>query len=262
MHLTRRTILDLGATTLAGLGLAAFAPLRANAQEQAMQGDSYPTDNGTIVIHPVEHASFVMTTPGLVIYNDPVGGADRYADLPAPDLILITHEHSDHYDPETLAGLMGDTTRLLTNPAVHDMLPDALKARATALANGESTTIGEIAIDAIPAYNTTPDRLQYHPPGRDNGYILAIDGRRVYIAGDTEDTAEMRALSDIDIAFLPMNLPYTMSIDQAAAAVDAFAPAVVYPYHYKGSDIDAFAALVDRTGVGSDVARGDWYPMA
>ena len=137
-----------------------------------MTGDSYPVEGGTVVIHPVEHASFVMTAPGLVIYADPVGGAAAYAGLPPPALILITHEHQDHFDPDTLAGLAGENARLLTNPAVHGMLPADLQARATAIANGESTTADAITIDAIPAYNTTPDRLQYHPQGRDNGYVL------------------------------------------------------------------------------------------
>jgi L-ascorbate metabolism protein UlaG (beta-lactamase superfamily) len=259
MTCTRRRTLGLGATACAGLVLGAGLPFPLTAQD-AEAGDSYPTDGGSIVIHPVEHASLVMTTPRLVIYADPVGDPGRYAALPPADLILVTHEHSDHFAAETLGPLLGEGAQLLTNPAVHGMLPEALRARATAIANGERATVGDIAIDAIPAYNTTPDRLKYHPPGRDNGYLLAIDGRRVYVAGDTEDTAEMRALTDIDIAFVPMNLPYTMSVEQAAAAVAEFAPAVVYPYHYQGSDIDAFAALVTETGVGSEVIRGAWYP--
>ena len=173
-----------------------------------------------------------MTLPGMVIYNDPVGGAAMYEGLPPPGLILVTHEHADHFDPPTLAGLVGENTRLLTNPSVHDKLPADLKARATAIANGESTTANAVTIEAIPAYNITADRMQYHPVGRDNGYVLTIGGKRVYIAGDTEDVPEMRALEAIDVAFVPMNLPYTMSVEQAAPAVAAFAPAFVYPYHY------------------------------
>ena len=112
----------------------------------------------------------------------------------------------------------------------------------------------------MPAYNTTPDRLQYHPKGRDNGYVLTIGGLRVYIAGDTEDTPEMRALTDIDIAFLPMNLPYTMTIEQAAEAVAAIQPGEVYPYHSKGSDIDAFASLVAEKAPDTEVLVRNWYP--
>lgn len=254
MTFTRRKTLKLG---LAGIGAMTIMPFAARAQDSG--GDLYETDSGEITIHPISHASFVMTVPGMVIYNDPVGGAAAYEGRPAPDLILITHEHGDHYHPETLAALAGEETRLITNPAVFDMLPDDLKARATAIGNGENATVGDIGIEAIPAYNTTPDRLQYHPEGRDNGYILSIDGRRVYIAGDTEDIPEMRALEDIYIAFVPMNLPFTMDVDQAASAVAEFAPAYVYPYHYKGSDPEAFAAKMAEAEVETDVVMGPWY---
>jgi L-ascorbate metabolism protein UlaG (beta-lactamase superfamily) len=225
-------------------------------------GDSYPTTAGDIVIYPVEHASLVMTTPGFAIYVDPVGGADLYAGLPPAGLILVTHEHSDHFDVPTLTALAGGNARLLTNPAVHGMLPAELQGRATAIANGESTTANDVAIDAIPAYNTTSDRLQYHPQGRDNGYVLTIGESRIYIAGDTEDIPEMRALEGINIALQPMNLPYTMSVEQAADAVAAFVPARVYPYHFRGSDIDAFARVVGESGAATEVLRRDWYQDA
>ena len=136
------------------------------------------------------------------------------------------------------------------------MLSDDLKAKATAIGNGETTTVGEIGIEAVPAYNTTEERLKYHPKGRDNGYVLTIDGKRIYIAGDTEDIPEMRALKDIYVAFVPMNLPYTMDTDQAASAVSEFKPVYAYPYHYKGSDPQAFAAKVSD---GTEVVMGPWY---
>ena len=183
MDITRRKTLELGVAGLAGLGLTTVMPYAALAEMK--EGDSYATDGGKITIHPVSHASFVMTVPGMVIYNDPVGGAAAYEGHPAPDLILITHEHGDHYDADTLAALAGENTKLVTNPAVYGMLPEALKARATSIGNGESTTVGDVAIDAVPAYNTTEDRLKYHPEGRDNGYVLTVDGRLVYISGDT-----------------------------------------------------------------------------
>jgi L-ascorbate metabolism protein UlaG (beta-lactamase superfamily) len=256
MRCSRRHTLRLGAA-LAGLGLN--LPFAVRGQD-AMPGDSYPVGGGAVVIHPVEHASLVMTVPDLVIYADPVGGAAAFQGLPPPALILITHEHPDHFDAPTLAGITTENTWLLTNPAVHGMLPADLRAKATAIANGETTTADAIRIDAIPAYNTTPERLQYHPQGRDNGYVLTTSDRRIYIAGDTEDIPEMRALTDIGIAFLPMNLPYTMTVEQAAAAVAAFRPAIVYPYHYMGSDPAAFAALVAESGVGTEVLLRDWYP--
>jgi L-ascorbate metabolism protein UlaG (beta-lactamase superfamily) len=256
MRYTRRTAIGMGIGTLAGLRLGA-RPL--GAQEAQMVGDRYETESGEIVIHPVEHASFVMETPGPVIYVDPVGGEAAYEGLPPPDLVLITHEHGDHYDPETLSAIVGEETKLITNPAVHGMLPEDLRARATAMANGETTMAGDIAVEAIPAYNTTEERLQYHPQGRDNGYVLGIDGRRVYVAGDTEDIPEMRALENIDIAFVPMNLPYTMTPEQAASGVAAFAPGVVYPYHYRDSDLEAFEAGLTEAGAETEVVRGNWY---
>jgi L-ascorbate metabolism protein UlaG (beta-lactamase superfamily) len=261
ISISRRRTLALGAAGLAGSALPSLLPRAALAQP-AMEGDTYPSEGGAIVVHPVEHASLVMAVPGMVIYADPVGGADAYAGLPPPDLILVTHEHQDHFDPETLSALAGDATRLLTNPAVHAMLPAELQARATAIGNGEATTADAVEILAIPAYNTTPDRLQYHPQGRDNGYVLTIGGTRVYIAGDTEDTPEMRALTGVDVAFLPMILPYTMDVAQAADAVAAFEPGVAYPYHYGESNTTEFARLVQESGTQTEVVLRDWYPGA
>lgn len=254
---TRRTTLKLGLGALAGLSTATLSPFAVDAQENG--GDTYDVEGGTITIHPVSHASFVMETPEMVIHVDPVGGAAAYADFPAPDLILITHEHGDHFEVETLSALVREETRLLTNPAVYDMLPEDLKEKASAIGNGERTTVGDMPIEAIPAYNTTEERLQYHPEGRDNGYVLTIGGRRIYIAGDTEDIPEMRALENIYIAFVPMNLPYTMDVEQAASAVAEFAPQYVYPYHYRDSDPEAFASKLSESGVETEVVMGPWY---
>ena len=257
MLITRRDTLKFGLAGAAGLGATIVMPYRAAAQMK--EGDSYATDSGAIGIFPIAHASFVMTIPGMTIYNDPVGEASAYEGHPRPDVILVTHEHGDHYNADTLAAITGDNTVIVTNPAVHRMLPDALKSKATAIGNGESHSIGDLTIDAIPAYNITEGRLQYHPKGRDNGYVLTIDERRVYIAGDTEDIPEMRALSDIYIAFVPMNLPYTMDVNQAGSAVAEFAPAFVYPYHYRGSDLDQFAAAVAAGGGEAEIVEGNWY---
>ncbi len=260
MTFTRRDTLQLGlaggAMALAGFGATTFMPFTARAQGKS---DSYKTESGEILVSPVSHASFVMSVPGLVIYNDPVGGKSLYDGQPAAGLVLITHEHQDHFDPETLAALVGADTKLLVNPAVLEKLPADLKAKAAAIGNGEKTTIGAVEIEAIPAYNTTEDRKKYHPEGRDNGYVLTVDGRRVYIAGDTEDIPEMRALKDIHIAFVPMNLPYTMDETQASSAVAAFKPAFVYPYHYKGSDPKLFAEKVAAAGSDVKVVMGPWY---
>ncbi|MFQ8429749.1 MBL fold metallo-hydrolase [Amaricoccus sp. W119] len=266
MSYSRREAIRLttmtGATITGATLMGTAVGLRAARAQGAAEGHAHETDAGEIVIHPVEHASFVLTTPGLVIYNDPVGGAALYEGLPPPGLILITHEHQDHFDPGTLEAIVGDGTALITNPSVHEKLPAALQAKATAIANGETTTAGEIGLDAIPAYNLTEDRLKYHPKGRDNGYVLTIGGRRIYIAGDTEDIPEMRALEAIDIAFVPMNLPYTMDVTQAASAVAEFAPGIVYPYHYGESDIDEFARQLGESGAATEIARGGWYPAS
>lgn len=259
MPISRRDTLQLGlagGAALAGFGSTLFMPFTVRAQGM---GDSYKTAGGEIVISPISHASFVMSAPGLVIYNDPVGGKALYDGHPPAGLILITHEHQDHFDPETLTAILGDDTKLLVNPAVLEKLPADLKAKASAIGNGENTTVGSIAFEAIPAYNTTEERKKYHPEGRDNGYVLTVDGMRVYIAGDTEDIPEMRALKDIDIAFVPMNLPFTMDVDQASSAVAEFRPAVVYPYHYKGSDPKAFEEKVKAAAPEVKVVQGAWY---
>mgnify|MGYP001040527558 CR=1 FL=1 len=258
MTLTRRQLLQSGAAAAAGLGFGMFAP-PARARQTALTGDRYPADGAEIIVHPVTHASLVLGTPAGIVYADPVGGADPYSGLPRPDLVLITHEHSDHYDADTLQALVGDETRIIANPAVLAMLPAALKDRASSLANGENTTFGPMRIDAIPAYNLTPDRLKFHPKGRDNGYVLSVAGQRIYIAGDTEDIPEMRALEGIDLAFVPMNLPYTMDVAQAASAVAGFQPKVVYPYHYGKSDLDEFERRLTAATNATRVVRGNWY---
>ena len=232
------------------------------ARAEAHGGDTFDTPAGPVTVHPVQHASFVMETPAGMIYVDPVGGAEAYADLPPPDLILVTHEHGDHYDEQTLAGIGQNAVPIIVNPAVRDMLPEPLAATATAIANGESTEALGLTIDAIPAHNLTEDRLNFHPPGRDNGYVVNLEGFRVYVSGDTEDVPEMRALEDIDLAFVCMNLPFTMDAETAADAVRAFAPGAVYPYHYRGrdggtQDPEAFAEMV---GDASEVLMGNWYP--
>lgn len=243
-----RTIL-----TAAALALTAGA---AAAQET----HSHPVEGGEVVIHPVQHASMVLETPAGVIYVDPVEGAERYADLPAPDAILLTHEHGDHFDLPTLQGLA--EVPMIVNQAVFDQLPEEMQARATVMGNGDTDEILGAEIEAIPAYNLTEDRLQFHPEGRDNGYILTLGGMRFLIAGDTEDTPELRALSDIHVAFLPMNLPYTMTVEQAADAVAEFQPDVVYPYHFGDSDLEEFARLVEASGAGTEVVIAEWYPDA
>jgi len=207
------------------------------------------------------HASLVIEPPKGVIYVDPVGDPAQYSDLPPADLALITHHHGDHLNNETLTALMGDNTTLISNKGAQDKMTADLATRAQVIGNAETTSFGDIGIEAIAAYNTTQDRLQFHPQGRDNGYVLNIGDTRVYLSGDTEDVPQMRALKNIDVALLCMNLPFTMGIQAAASAVADFKPAVVIPYHYRGrdggsQDPKAFATMLDSA---IKVKQGNWY---
>ena len=226
------------------------------AQQDTLEGDTFSSGQDEVIIHPVDHASLLLQWQDQTLYVDPVGGSAQYEGLPEADLVLITHGHGDHYDLDTLQSLVSDQTQLVLTEEVSGMTQGAFDEQAEILNNGETTEFGEISVAAIPAYNTTEERLQYHPEGVGNGYVLGLGDLRVYIAGDTEDIEEMRALTDIDVAFIPMNLPYTMTVEQAADAVNAFAPSVVYPYHYRGSDVEAFRDMVDEK---IDVRIGNWY---
>ena len=189
---------------------------------------------------------------------DPVGGAELFQGVPRPDLILITDIHQDHFNVDTLNALVGEKTKLVVSAAVEEQLPAPLKERASVATPGKVLEVAGIRIDTIPAYNLTPDRLKYHPKGRGNGYVLVLGGKRIYVSGDTEDIPEMLALKEIDLAFVCMNLPYTMTVEQAARAVRAFKPKIVYPYHYRGSDLEQFKKLVGSDS-GVEVRLRDWY---
>jgi L-ascorbate metabolism protein UlaG (beta-lactamase superfamily) len=223
----------------------------------SLTGDHLATTAGDVLIHPVEHASFVMQWDGKTIYNDPVGGAPAFAGIPKADLVLIGHRHRDHWSSSTVNDIIRAETVFVAPLDVHNQMSLPFKERTTVLANGESTDLLGLKITAIPAYNSN------HPQGRDNGYIVTIGGRRLYMSGDTGDIAEMRALENIDVAFVAMNIPYTMSVDQAASAIREFQPAVVYPYHYRNGDgsFADFGRL--QTLLGDDLPielrLRDWY---
>ncbi len=252
---TRRNVVaGMASLPLAGFGVS-FLATAARAQEQTM-GDTIATSAGDLVIHPVDHASLVLEWDGQAIYVDPVGGAALYEAFPAPAAILITHGHGDHFDVPTLEAIAGDAP-LITSQEVFDKLPEALKANATALANGDDGTILDIPIRAIAAHNTSEDRMNYHPVGVGNGYVLSFADKDIYIAGDTEPTEDMLALTGIAVAFLPMNLPYTMTPEQAVEAINTFKPAIVYPYHYGDSDLGPLETDVDE---GIEVRLRNWYP--
>ena len=201
-------------------------------------------DDGLIKIHALTHASICIEYDGRTIYVDPVTQLRErkvdYTALPKADIILVTHEHPDHYDTAALRLLTTDKTQLIMNPRCVE-----LYGRGQAMKNGDKQPLaGGSTLEAVPAYNTTPENLQFHPKGRDNGYILTFDGLRIYIAGDTEDIPEMADLKDkdIDIAFLPCNQPYTMTPEQLVRAAKTINPKVLFPYHYGETDISGIPA--------------------
>jgi len=238
-----RVTLGLAATFAAtSLMLAAPAP------------DKIPATGGDITIQPLNHATLQITFGKTVIDVDPVAQA-TYTGLAAPTIVLVTDIHGDHLDPGTITKLVTPTTKIVAPAAVAPKLQNPI-----VMANGETKTVDGVSIDAVPMYNLTrgPAAGQfYHDKGRGNGYIITLGGKRIYIAGDTEGTPEMKALKNIDVAFIPMNLPYTMPPLEAAEAVKAFKPKVVYPYHYRGSDPKLFADALKGTGI--DVRLRDWY---
>lgn len=226
--------------------------------------DSYPTAAGPLAITPVHHASFVMEWNGEVICCDPVG-ADRFAGLADPTLVILTHHHGDHLDADALRAVLKDDTPIIGPQIVVDELPADLGARVTLMANGETTRWHEIGIEAVPMYNTTPERQKFHVKGVGNGYVFDFAGTRVYLASDTEPTPEMDGLGKIDIAFFPMNLPFTMTPDQVVACIEKTAPAYVYPFHYRRSPYETresepsdLTALMPKDSETQIVERA-WY---
>ena len=222
----------------------------------ATAAQTFATAAGEVKITPLNHASTRIEAGGKTIYLDPAKPA-KIAGSPKADLILITDIHPDHMDPASLAELSKAGTDILAAPAVV-----ATVKTAKPIANGETKTWQGWTIEAIPAYNLTrgpaPGKL-FHDKGRGNGYVLTYGGVRFYFSGDTESIPEMRALKSIDVAFVCMNLPYTMPPDEAADAVKAFHPKVVIPYHYRGSDLAVFQKLIEGTGI--EVRLLDWYPQ-
>jgi L-ascorbate metabolism protein UlaG (beta-lactamase superfamily) len=241
--------------------IALFAALGlSSAKAQLITPDHETVKGGQLTIQPVNHASMVLTYQHKNIYVDPVGGADAYKGLATPDLIMITDIHADHFDPKTIDAINTNHALLLVPQAVADKLPATTdKSKLVILKNGATTTQIGITISAIPMYNLPESPTAFHTKGRGNGYVLKIGGKNIYISGDTSDIPEMRSLKDIDIAFVCMNLPYTMDVATAAKAVLAFKPKVVYPYHYKGQDTNQFKALVNAGDKNIDVRLRNWY---
>lgn len=237
----RRTMLNCCALAL----LFAVPASRADGFET----DIFDTSEGrSLVITFIGHGTLMFEWGEKVIHVDPVGRYADYSGLPSADLVLITHEHGDHLDPEALVKIRKEGTVILANPASAATIDGSIP-----LENGESRTELGIHVETTPAYNILHKRDSgepFHPKGRGNGYVLTFGDKRVYVAGDTENIPEMKALEDIDIAFLPMNLPYTMTPEMVADAARAFRPKVLYPYHYGNTDTARLAELLkDEVGI-------------
>ncbi len=232
--------------------LVAFLPFL----NLSFAAEEFKTAKGKLIITPINHATLVVEWNGKTIYVDPVGMAGWYKAFPKPDLVLLTHVHGDHFREAVLNAVVGPKTQLVAPPALAGLLSAEVKAKTIAVANGDSTDKVGFKLEAVAGYNTTPARKRFHPKGQGNGYVLNLGGKRIYISGDTEETPEMLALKNIDVAFLCMNLPYTMDVVAAAKVVKKFKPKVVYPYHSRGQDTTTFKKLV---GDAAEVRLRNWY---
>ena len=208
--------------------------------------ETFFTDSGLpVAIALIKHGTLALRYKGLTCHVDPVGGygkpTDYGAEFPRADVILVTHEHGDHFDRDAIAALTdAGRTLLVTNTRCAEML-----GYGDVMANGDERVLpGDVHLRAVPAYNYTEGRTQFHPKGRDNGFVLGIDGLRIYIAADTEDVPEMAELKDIDVAFLPVNQPYTMTVEQCVRAASVIAPRVLIPYHFSNTDLRALPELL------------------
>ena len=217
---------------------------------EAYEIDSFTTPNGKPVkIHALVHSSMRIEFDGSEIEIDPVSKLGEksidYTSMPKANFIFITHEHFDHLDTAAIHKLTGDNTQLITNQRCADML-----GYGTVMANGDVLQLADdITVEAVPAYNTSEGHQDFHPQGRDNGFILTLDGLRIYVAGDTEDIPEMAELKDIDISFLPCNQPYTMTVEQLVNAARMVKPKVLFPYHYGQIDVSRIPTLLESEGI-------------
>ena len=253
---------------VAAAGLAVLTLCMGEAMS-ASTDDTIPTANGPVSIHAIHHASLMLTWNGKHVLVDPapVGeakGSDPaagYGSLFKPDVIVVTHVHGDHFSVPIIEAVVGKDAVIVAPREVYDAMPVDLKAKTRILKNGDKDVVDAIPIEAVAAYNTTPERTKFHGKGAGNGYILTFGGKRVYIAGDTEETPELAHLAGIDAAFLPMNLPYTETVDAAAKWVKDFKPKITYPYHCRNADgtMSDLGAFKKDVGGASEVRVLSWY---
>ncbi len=253
--LTCKQRFERGASILFSLWIGVFVLIaQGMAKEANMESDTIKTSKGNLVISFLGHATLMMTFGGKTIHVDPVSAEADYAKLPKADLILITHEHFDHLDVKAVNAIKTKDTQIVGTPEVARHIQGIVVMK-----NGDTKTMAGLTIEAMPAYNIKHMRepgKPFHPKGVGNGYIVTFGDKRVYIAGDTENTPEMKALKKIDIAFLPMNLPYTMTPEMVADAAKAFKPSVLYPYHYGETDTAKLKTLLnDEKGIEVRIRR-------
>ena len=230
-------------------GILAWKESKMPVTTDTYEVDVFKTKSGkTVKFHALVHASIRMEYDGKEIEIDPVTKLGNkiinYGSIPKADYIFLTHEHGDHFDKEAIKQLTGGKTQLIANKRCAEML-----GYGEIMVNGQTSMFNDIKVEAVPAYNNSEGRTQFHPKGRDNGYILNIDGLRIYIAGDTEDIPEMQNVKDIDIAFMPCNQPYTMTIDQLVKAAKTVKPKVLFPYHYGQTDVKGIPSQLKDSGI-------------
>ncbi len=251
---------------LAALFMAAALPAAA----QVTGSDHMSTSDGTVDIVPIQHAAIRFDWKDQHVFTDPApigdakgdAAAAPYKAMPSPTLILITHVHGDHFSVPVLESIAGGGTVIVAPQNVRDAMPAALQAKTRVMKNGDKAMFGPIGVEAVAMYNVSPDKLKFHPKGVGNGYVLTFANKRVYVAGDTEETPETASLPNIDIAFIPINLPYTEDVAAAARWVKDFKPRIVFPYHYRNQDgtTSDMAAFLNQVGNASLVRlRNRWY---
>ena len=247
------------------LALTLSLPARA----QIAGSDHFATSGGVVDILPIHHASLMLAYKDAHILIDPapLDGAQGdavtapYKAMPRPDFILITHIHGDHFNIPILEAVSGPNTVIVTPQNVQGAMPADLQAKVKVMKNGDTGALGAIKIEAVAMYNITPARANFHPKGAGNGYVLSFADKRIYVAGDTEETPELAYLANIDLAFIPANLPYTQTVEAAAKWVKDFRPKMVFPYHYRNQDgtISDMASFSTLVGNASLVRLRKWY---
>jgi L-ascorbate metabolism protein UlaG (beta-lactamase superfamily) len=225
------------------LGMLAIILACGGDVQNSFQEDIVQTSEGELKITFVGHGTLMFTFGDMVIHVDPWSNVADYAGMPKADLILVTHEHGDHLDADAIETLRKDNTSVVVTESCAETVENGI-----VMGNGQTQTISGVLIEAVPAYNMEhlrPDGSPYHPKGVGNGYVLTFGDTRLYVAGDTENTPEMKALTGIDVAFLPMNLPYTMDPEMVADAARAFKPRILYPYHFGDTDVSELVHLLE-----------------